>query len=92
MNVLVSPRFEALIRQKVELGPYSDAAEVVEEALTLLDNRDRLKQLRQSLIEADEAIERGEGSEWSPELKERIRERGNEMFRKGIKPSPDVCP
>lgn len=92
MNVLVSPRFEALIRQKVESGPYSDAAKVVEEALTLLDNRDRLQRLRQSLIEADEAIDHGEGLEWTPELMEQIRAEAEEKVRNGYRPDPDVWP
>lgn len=92
MNVLVSPRFEALIRQKVESGPYSDAAEVVEEALKLLDNRDKLEHLRQSLREAEAEIERGDVFELTPELMEQIWREGDEMFLKGIKPDPDVCP
>lgn len=92
MNVSLSPRFQALIREKIESGGYSDAREVLEEALNLLDNRDRLERLGQSLREADEAIDRGEGIEWGLELKERIRARARELARQGIKPNPDVWP
>jgi putative addiction module CopG family antidote len=41
MTVTLPPRLEALVRQKVEAGPYRSVDEVSEEALRLLDARDR---------------------------------------------------
>jgi antitoxin ParD1/3/4 len=90
--MLIPADVEDSIRQKVETGRYSDATEVIREALRLLDSRDRLQQLRESLIQADREIERGEGEEWSPALMERLIREGDDMFRRGIKPDPDVCP
>lgn len=92
MNVTLSPQLEALIREKIETGPYENANEVIREALLLLDERDRQKRLKASLADADQQIERGEYDEWSPELWERIMAEGDEMYRKGLEPSPDVCP
>ena len=71
MNVTLAPEFEAMIRERVERGTYNDATEVVQEALRLLDERDRLLA---SLDEAAAEFERGEGVEWTPELMEQIRE------------------
>ena len=92
MPITLSPQLEALVIEKVEAGNYEDAEAVVREALFLLDDRDRLQQLRASIEESERQFERGEYDEWSPELWEQIMAEGEEMYRKGIKPSPDVCP
>lgn len=41
MHVSLTPRLEALIREKVESGLYGNASEVVREALRLMELRDR---------------------------------------------------
>ena len=41
MHVSLTPRLEALIREKVESGLYGNASEVVREALRLMERRDR---------------------------------------------------
>jgi antitoxin ParD1/3/4 len=92
MNVSLTPQLEDMVRRKVDSGLYNNASEVVREALRLLDNRDRLQRLRESLIEAEQEIERGEGEQWSPALMERLNREGDEMYRSGIRPDPDVCP
>jgi hypothetical protein len=57
-----------------------------------MNEGNRLQRLRESLIEADAEIERGEGVEWSSELMERLSREADEMFRQGMQPDPDVCP
>ena len=46
MNVSLTPELEELVRLKVESGLYNSASEVVREALHLLDDRDRLREIK----------------------------------------------
>ncbi|MGC2239185.1 MAG: type II toxin-antitoxin system ParD family antitoxin [Pyrinomonadaceae bacterium] len=46
MNVSLTPELETLVNEKVKTGLYNSASEVVREALRLLAEQDRLKELR----------------------------------------------
>ena len=46
MNVNLTPQLEELVRAKVNSGMYTSASEVVREALRLMDEQDRLKQIK----------------------------------------------
>ncbi len=46
MNVNLTPQLEELVRSKVSSGLYTSASEVVREALRLMEEQDRLKELR----------------------------------------------
>ena len=46
MNVSLTPKLEEMVRQKVDSGLYNSASEVVREALRLLEERDRLREMR----------------------------------------------
>ena len=46
MNVSMTPELEELVRGKVESGRYLSASEVMREALRLLEERDKLQELR----------------------------------------------
>ena len=46
MNVNLTPKLEELVRSKVSSGLYSSASEVVREALRLMDEQDRLRQMK----------------------------------------------
>jgi putative addiction module CopG family antidote len=84
---------EAQIREKVESGEYRDTTDVIRVALRLLEARDRrLHEIRTSLAEAKASIDRGEGSELTPELMERIDREADQRLRLGLAPKPDVCP
>jgi antitoxin ParD1/3/4 len=93
MSVTLAPRTEALIQQKIEVGPYRDADELIAEALRVLDARDRrVHRLRDSVQEGFAAAERGEGIELTAKsMAERIR-RAEERARRGDTPSSDVSP
>lgn len=92
MSITLSPRTEAMIREKLDSGRYANADEVVEEAVMLLEARERFERLRASLIEAEEEIREGKVLEWTPELRQRLREEAAEMDRQGVPLDPDVCP
>lgn len=93
MALRVPADLEEQIRQKVESGEYDDAIEVIRAAMRLLDRRDaQLQELRASIAEGLAAIERGEVSEFTPELMARIDQEADEQIRLGIPVDPDVCP
>lgn len=46
MNVNLTPQLEELVRAKVSSGMYTSASEVVREALRLMDEQDRLRQVK----------------------------------------------
>ena len=46
MNVNLTPQLEDLVRAKVNSGMYTSASEVVREALRLMDEQDRLRQVK----------------------------------------------
>jgi len=83
MNVNLTPELERLIQDKVASGLYNNQSEVVREALRLLEEQDRLRELhvaklRAALAEGLEQADRGEtldGVEVVREMQEFLRER-----------------
>ncbi len=65
MNVSLTPELETLVHAKVKSGRYLSASEVVREGLRLLEERDRLFEMRladlqQKLVVGVEQADRGE--------------------------------
>ncbi len=93
MVIQVSPDIEESIRERVESGAYEDATDVIRKALRALESREqRIREIRASIDEGRAAIERGEGREWTPELRDEINREADERIRLGRLPDPDVCP
>jgi antitoxin ParD1/3/4 len=92
MSVQLAARITERIQQKVEAGAYANADAVVEEALGLLEQRDQLRSLRESLARANEQIERGEFVDWTPDLLEQWDHEADELMRQGRRPKADVRP
>ncbi len=94
MNVTLSPRFEAMIRDRIEHGDYADAADVVEEALLRMEQEDqaKLERLRAALKVGLDELDRGEGREYTSELRAEILANARRKIREGHRPDPDVCP
>lgn len=70
MNISLTPQLEEFIKQKVSSGFYHSASEVVREALRLLEERDRLREMRLELLrkeiqEGIDQIERAEYTEYN---------------------------
>lgn len=66
MNVSLTPELEQFVQAKVKSGRYLSASEVVREALRLLEERDRLREiqietLRQKIAIGIEQNNRSEG-------------------------------
>ncbi len=78
MNVSISKHYEKLVKQKVESGEYASHAEVVHEALRLLEERDKkLKALRQDI---QDGLDSGPGRPFDESVVEDIKRRGRERL------------
>ncbi len=53
MNVSLTPVLEKLIQKKVKSGAYNNASEVVREALRLLEEQDKIKELKLQKLKAE---------------------------------------
>lgn len=72
MNVSLTPELEAMVHAKVATGMYSNASEVIREALRLLKDHDlinelKTQQLKRELAVGISALDREEYSEESLE-------------------------
>ena len=92
MNVSLTPELEAMIRQRVESGRYTNASDVLREALRLLEEREKVEHLRSLLAVGLEDECRGALVEFTPEYMNNLHRRTEEAFRRGEKPKPNVCP
>jgi antitoxin ParD1/3/4 len=93
MAIQLPPDLEARIQQKVAAGFFSDADEVVREAMRLLDAQERqLDELRAKLQVGLDQLARGERIVYTPSLMDEIMRDVEERFRRGERPNPDVCP
>ena len=93
MEITLTPEAEAVVRQKVSDGRFASAAEVVEAAVKLLDERDRLEYLRALLRETEQQVQEGKTVEWSSDLHRQWRREAQDGIRQGvITPDPDVWP
>ena len=90
MNVQLTPQSEEILRSKAASG--LDPSAVIEEALLLLDEQERLATLRAALAIGQAQLDRGEYVFATAELREEIKREVVEMRRQGKQPSPDVCP
>jgi antitoxin ParD1/3/4 len=69
MNVNLTPQLENMIKQKVTSGLYNSASEVVREALRLMQEQDRMKDVRLEQLRQDirDGLDSGEPTPWNPE-------------------------
>ncbi len=68
MHVSLTPELEKYVRDKVKTGLYNSSSEVVRESLRLLEERDKLKEirleeLRKEIQKGVDSIERGDFTE-----------------------------
>lgn len=91
MNVSLTKELEKLVNQKVKSGFYHTASEVVREGLRLLEERDRLYQLRLDELRAEvkkgtDQLDRGEGRSLDVAgMKVRLRREVTAKTRRGAK-------
>ena len=93
MSVTFPADVEAAIRRMVESGRYSDSVAVVREAVQTLEEIERQRaDLRAKIQIGIDQADRGELVEWTPELREQIRQSARRRAQLGERPNPDVCP
>lgn len=68
MNVSLTPQLEEFVKRRVESGLYHSASEVIREALRLLEERDRLREMRLQVLrkmvqEGIDQMDKGEYTE-----------------------------
>ena len=66
MNVNLTPELEEMVRQKVASGLYTSAADVIREALRLLEERDRIRVAKRDRLRHDiqDGLNSGPAAAW----------------------------
>jgi antitoxin ParD1/3/4 len=89
MNITLTPKLKALVQRKVDSGLYASASEVVGEALRLLEEREkdkevRLAALRKEIAVALDQLETGQFKEYddTETLVEEIKAAGRKRLEK----------
>lgn len=90
MEISLTPKAREWIQKRVDSGQYTDAGEVIEEALRLLDDLERQQRINRSLDEARERIRIGEGIPGSEITLDRIKRDVQERRRLGLPIGDDV--
>ncbi len=90
MAFQLTPRLQAQVNEIIKLGAFSDTVVGVEQALGLLIEQKRHRELREKLQLAEEQFERGEYQEFSREAFEEIRDSALERFRAGDRAPEDA--
>lgn len=91
MHINLSAEMEQYLQSKVGTGFYSNASEVVRDAIRRMREEDeKLAALRAAVQVGDEQIERGEGIPYTPERLEAITVKAFANSRQGKKVNPDV--
>lgn len=73
MNVNLTPQLEELVRGKVSSGLYNSASEVVREALRLMADQDRLRQVKLEELRRDvhRGLDSGPARPWDAQATKR---------------------
>ncbi len=91
MHINLSPEIEQYLQGKVDSGCYSNASEVVRDAIRRMREEDeRVALLRAAVAVGDEQLARGEGVTYGPTLLKQITGNALENARKGKTVSADV--
>lgn len=78
MNVSLTPELEKIVADRVTSGRYASASEVIREALRLLEERDRLNQLRKEVQLGLEQLDQGRRRSFDDQALGRIKRQGRE--------------
>jgi putative addiction module CopG family antidote len=92
MSIQLTAEAEALVQELIERGDYDDPAAVVEEALRVLVERDKLARLRELIAVGIEQCERGEVVPWTPDFLDRMKRASEEHVRLGKPFKDEVIP
>lgn len=92
MNVNLGEHFETLIRRKIASGRYTNASEVVREALRKMEDRDGLERLRAAVAVGDADIAAGRVYDWTDQSITELMDEARQASKAGLPIEPDVLP
>jgi antitoxin ParD1/3/4 len=92
ITITLSPETEARIHELVAKFDYDGPEAVVDEALRVLEERDKLKRLRELIAAGDEQLARGEVIPWTPDFLDRLKRESEENVRQGKPIKDEVRP
>jgi putative addiction module CopG family antidote len=92
MSIQLSPEAEALVRQLIERGDYDDPEAVVDEALRVLIERDKLERLKELIAIGDEQAAREQVVPWTTDFLDRLKREAAEDIRLGRPFKDEVIP
>lgn len=93
MHINLSPEMEEFIKHKVASGFYGNATEVVRDAIRRMQAEDlRLAAWQAAINKGDEQLDRGEGLEYSPDMKDRITQEAIDDMHSERPINPEVLP
>ena len=82
MNISLTPQLENYVKQKVMSGMYNSVSEVVREAIRLLEERDRLQEMKLEALrgEINKGLEELDRGESKPLDIEAVKARGRQIM------------
>ncbi len=93
MHINLTKEMETYLQSKVREGFYSNASEVIRDAVRRMREEDeKLEALKRAVRVGDEQLDRGEGRLYSRELLDTMTKAARAGARQGRKVGPDVAP
>ncbi|MDD5493739.1 MAG: type II toxin-antitoxin system ParD family antitoxin [Dehalococcoidia bacterium] len=93
MHINLSPEIERYLQTKVGTGFYSNASEVVRDAIRRMWEEDeKLEKLRAAVQIGENQLERGEGETYTADRLDKITDKAFSNALSGKKVSADVVP
>lgn len=82
MNVSLTPELEELVKRKVQSGLYTTASEVIREALRLLEEKERLREMHLEELREDirKGLDRGGARTFDEDLATEIKSKGRKAL------------
>lgn len=90
MNIQLTPQSEKILQSKAASG--HDPSAVIEEALILLEDQERLTTLHAALAVGQAQHDRGERIPYTTDSLAIIKQNAQRKLRDGRTPKADVCP
>ncbi len=92
MALQLSPTIEARISEMVAKGDYADVDAMLDEALSLLSEHEKLVRLRTMIAVSTEQAERGDVVEYDRAFRDDAKRSALRRYAAGENPHPEVCP
>jgi antitoxin ParD1/3/4 len=93
MHINLSEEMESFIKAQVSSGFYGNATEVIRDAIRRMKaETERVNAFRRAVAAGDAELERGEFSEYTPELMEGIAQKARNNLHSNEPLDPDVLP